>query len=76
METYFGIMLIILPTAGSVHYVFKNAYRLGKEAGINEGRMQILQENLNRLDKIDNKNIEIIIDDLVKETPKIEKVRE
>jgi len=75
METYLGITLIILATVGSVHFVFTRAFEMGKEAGVNEGRMQILQENLNRLNKHSNSNLEIIIDDLVKETPKVEKVR-
>ena len=74
---YIGIALIILTTVGSVHFVYTRAFKLGKEAGINEGRIQVLQENLNRLDRESENNFDLseFIDGLIKESPKIEKVR-
>jgi len=78
MLDYIGISLIILTTVGAVHYVFTKAFKLGKDAGINEGRMQVLQENLNRLKIAEKKDFDLsdFIDNLVKkESPKVEKVR-
>lgn len=46
-----AISLIIVTVTASVHFVHRYAYKQGKEAGINEGRMQILQENLIRENK-------------------------
>ncbi len=39
-----GIALIIITVVGSVHIV----YERGKQAGISEGRQQILRENLKK----------------------------
>lgn len=45
---YLGIAAIIIAVVGSVHFVHSRAYKSGLEAGVDKGRMQILQENLIR----------------------------
>jgi len=43
-----GIAIIIFGTIFSVHYVYQKAYKMGREAGIHEGRLQVLKEELVR----------------------------
>jgi hypothetical protein len=43
-----GLGIIIIGTIFSVHFVYQRAYRLGREAGISEGRLQVLSEDLIR----------------------------
>lgn len=40
-----GIALIIAVVVGAVHFVHTKSYAQGMQAGIDKGRMQILQEN-------------------------------
>ena len=45
---YLSISLVILATVWSVHFVYVQAYKHGKESGIVVGRMQVLKEDMIR----------------------------
>ena len=45
---FIGIALIILVVVGSVHFVHRVAFKQGKKAGIELGRMQVLEEDIKR----------------------------
>jgi len=47
---FIGIALIIAVVVIAVHFVHKSAQKEGMNKGIAEGRMQILEENLKRVD--------------------------
>ena len=47
---FIGIALIIAVVVIAVHFVHENGKKEGMNKGIAEGRMQILEENLKRLD--------------------------
>ena len=47
---FIGIALIIAVVVIAVHFVHVNGKKEGMNKGIAEGRMQILEENLKRLD--------------------------
>ncbi len=56
---YIGIALIIAVVVGAVHFVHRYAYKVGMEAGIGKGRLQILQENLVREECKENDGVMI-----------------
>jgi len=63
---YIGIALIILVVVGSVHFVYKN----GISTGIEKGRMEILNENVKRVQcqtKEHDKHMESLVNNLVPE---------
>lgn len=45
---FIGIGIIILATIGAVHYVHEKAYKRGQEAGVYQGRLQMLNESIYR----------------------------
>jgi hypothetical protein len=47
----YGIATIIIAVVGSVQLVSHYAYKRGKEAGVSEGRSQVIIENLQRTDR-------------------------
>lgn len=61
---YIGIALIIVTVVGCTHFVYKKAFRLGKEVGyelgIYEGRKQILEENIYRIDRVIEREKKVI----------------
>jgi hypothetical protein len=42
---FIGIALIIAVVVGAVHFVHTKSYKQGLDAGIDKGRMQVLNEN-------------------------------
>lgn len=55
MLDYIGISLVIITIVGCVHFVYKKAFLLGKdvgyEIGVAEGRKQVLEESIFRIDR-------------------------
>jgi len=76
MIDYIGITIIILAVVGSVHFVSEKAYKRGKEAGMSEGRLQVLQEDLIREERKSKEDSTIIELEkfLTKELPRVDRV--
>lgn len=48
---YFQIAVLIIVIIGAVHVVYEKGKKTGEESGIQKGRVQILEENIKRVNK-------------------------
>ena len=47
---FIQIAILIIVIIGAVHVVYQQGVKAGKQSGIDKGRMQILEENIQRAD--------------------------